>query len=194
VLPKDLTLKDIFQSSGNMGRAPTHQDYLKLFRHINNGFVRIERRELKPLNGQVLEKLHFYLGNHNRNEQDIDKLAMDSIPELIGLSNGGGQLHKLMCLCAAAWLIDLGYTNIESEKRYNGSRVDITTTCRKWIVECGDTSPQAIIEHLYRGTDYVAIIPFRGNDLLHLEAVIFCKSLQWDNKAVQEELIININQ
>lgn len=192
MLPKDLTLKDIFQSSGNLGRAPTHQDYLKLFRHINNGFVNIERRELKPLNGQVLEKLHFYLGNHN--EQDIDKLLMDSIPELIGLSNGGGQLHKLICLCAAAWLIDLGYTNVESEQRCNDSRVDITTTCRKWIVECGDTSPQAIIEHLYRGTDYVAIIPFQGNDLLHLEAVIFCKSPQWDNKTVQEELIININQ
>lgn len=192
MLPKDLTMKDVFQSSGDPGRAPTYQDYHKLFKYLNNGFVHIERRELKPINGQALERLHFYLGNPN--EQDIDSFVKNWLPKLLGLSNGGGQLHKLMCLCAAAWLIDLGYNQVESEIRCNGSRVDIATPCRKWIVECGDTLPQPIIEHLYRGTDYVAIIPFQGSDLLHLDAVIFCKSPQWDSGVVQRELIIDINQ
>lgn len=85
----------------------------------------------------------------------------------------------------------MGY-EVASEFRLNGKRVDITTTCHTWIIECGDTSPRPIMRHLRQGVNFVGVIPFQNN-ITYLDAVVFSRSTNWNDKQIEQELIIDLH-
>lgn len=81
---------------------------------------------------------------------------------------------------------------MKSEVWVSGRQVDLATPCKTWVIECGDTSPAPIAEHLLHGHHYVAVLPFQGKDMSCLEAIVFSPGEKWDRKSIEQELIIDM--
>lgn len=95
MLAQDLALNDIFHSSGNPYRALTYEDYARLKKYLDNGFVTIERVKLARIDEGVFEKLYRFLIDHQVwTEIDMSRC----IPELRQIQNGGGRTHNSLGL------------------------------------------------------------------------------------------------
>ena len=168
MLDSELSLSDIFRSSGNALRVIPIEDFTLLSEEIKAGTIVAERCAVEPTHGGLMERLQ----NQPRDSLLNDARVWHQHHELKIIANSGGSTHQALCFLAAAWLIDQGYS-VSSEIWRNGKRVDIATECGTWLIECGDTNPGAVVNHLQRAYIQVMILPFQLDWHEKPEGIVF---------------------
>lgn len=100
----------------------------------------------------------------------------------------GGSWHCKMAAYAEAFLHDLG-KEVLFEQWANGHRVDVISTDQEWIIECGDTSPKPLLEHLLRTCKRFAVLPFQQSTEFPFILYVFEQGPAWDDKAIEQQVL-----
>lgn len=95
MLDNELTLRDIFSSSGNSLRINAPRDDALIKRYLDSGAIAAKRTRLSSSPSGLLEYF-CRLQVDATFETDIRVL----IPQLRQIENKGGKLHELMCLAS----------------------------------------------------------------------------------------------
>lgn len=82
------------------------------------------------------------------------------LKESVGGYARGGQEHQALSHIAALFLRDRG-KEVQFEYPYNGRRCDVVSTDFEWVIECGDTYIDTVLEHLDGECNYYCILPFQ---------------------------------
>jgi hypothetical protein len=107
---------------------------------------------------------------------------------------GGGIQHKFLACCGAAWLLDQSY-EVEFEVWRDNKCVDIATKTVDWIIECGDTSPAPVFDHLRCSCRYFAVLPFQDFYKENcLEMFVFGYGQNWHQSNVEKILDERLEQ
>lgn len=185
-------LRTIFESSGNLRRINLPQEYLLLERYLQHGLITLEANRLTPKPNGILYQLTEFVRSQPRHLWTAN--VHHAVLALSNIDNGGGLEHQLLCWGAAAWLIDQGYS-VSTEQRFAGKQVDLITSCRSWLIECGDTLPTPIARHLLRGVAAIGVVPFQETPAANgsIQMFIFSKGEQWCSPVVQNDLVIDLN-
>lgn len=107
---------------------------------------------------------------------------------------GGGIQHKFLACCGTAWLLDQSY-EVEFETWRDNKCVDIATKTVDWIIECGDTSPAPVFDHLRCSCRYFAVLPFQDFYKENcLEMFVFGYGQNWHQSNVEKALDERLEQ
>jgi len=178
-----IAYSDIFNSSGHPLRQDTRTGIAQLAKCLEEGVISIFLNELggTPLFDKVRSLTSDPL-NFKDNLQEIMPLLRGYFYE------AGGQFHhKVLVLLATALLIDHGY-QVELERWRNGKKVDVVSTDNHWIIECGDTSPEPVIDHLYHSCDKFGVLPYQELESGSIEMFVFERGQNWSEQRVLKEL------
>jgi len=142
------TMKDIFHSSGNPARVMQYSTpYGALPDWLEAGLVAIRRQELTGPEVEAVSNQLATVGD------PMARLCMEA-------PIGGGRDHGLLGALATAFLLDIG-KHPAYERAINGKRVDVYSCDREWLIECGDTDANVILDHLASDCRHFAVMPFQ---------------------------------
>ena len=192
----DMTIASVFNSSGDPRRSALAGEEEKLFSLVQSQEVKASRIPVgdTPVVKAVVE--HY---RHLEAQQVAQPMmAFDEwqifapFPRLGGVKHvGGAYRHRVLALIAGAYLLDNGFEVI-CEEWCNGRVVDVASSDRKWLIECGDTSPCPIEAHLLYTSDYFHVLPFQK--ISHnMFMVRFERDVAWDSETIKARNVVYVD-
>jgi hypothetical protein len=72
------------------------------------------------------------------------------------------------------------------EKPANGRLVDVASEDWEWIIECGNTNPDPVLEHLLHTCRHFAVLPFQYPESeFPLLLYVFERGPNWDDNKIK---------
>ncbi len=101
MIDEELSLRDIFVSSGNSLRVNSPSEYALIKKYLDGNIIEAKRTRLVLQTGSLFARLCAAASEN--------VLPIINIPQLRLIDNKGGKLHEITCFSAACWLIDHGF-------------------------------------------------------------------------------------
>jgi len=154
--------KDIFHSSGDARRRIDFGDFAggHIGDWVDDKIIQVSKGTFgDTFYVKMVKHQYFELKNMDRREP-LFKFHYPFLPPEIAINEAhGGVEHRWLGYLAAAFLLDKG-KQVLSEQFRNGSRIDILSSDNEFYIECGDTNPAPMLEHLSENCIYFCVFPF----------------------------------
>jgi len=184
---ENMAISSIFNSSGDPRRSVSSSEAEKLSLLIESQGIKASKIPMGDIS--IIKAIIEHYNRIEAQQAANPTVAFDEwqifapFSCLDGIRHmGGGYLHRVLGLIAGAYLRDCGF-EIIYEVWCNGRVVDVASNDRKWLIECGDTSPCPIEDHLLYTSDYFHVLPFQriGHNMF---MVRFERDVKWDSATV----------